>query len=201
MSEDAAAVRDVASRLSQLSQLFARFKASAQNAIATDPDRVGNHLLWQIITSGPMRSGELAELNQADPSTVSRQVANLVRDGLLERRADPDDGRAILLHATSSGRRRHRAHEASRDEHYRDMLADWPAADRRTFADLLDRFIHSFDDYKAVLLADITDRSRSRPESPAMQPPGARAGAPRPSTPSTSSSHQRPTVSAERETA
>ena len=44
-----------------------------------------------------MRAGALAECMQSDPSTVSRQVAALVKDGLLERRADPADGRASLL--------------------------------------------------------------------------------------------------------
>ncbi|MBB5957018.1 DNA-binding MarR family transcriptional regulator [Saccharothrix tamanrassetensis] len=46
---------------------------------------------------------ELARRTGLDPSTVSRAVAALVADGLVERRADPDDGRASVLVVTAAG--------------------------------------------------------------------------------------------------
>lgn len=158
-SEESPASRAVADRLAHLTQVFGRFKVSVHNATVADGDWSGNHLLLQILTRGPMRSSELAQYIHADPSTISRQVANLVRDGLLERRADPNDGRAILLHPTEAGRERQQAHLARRDVHYERMLAGWTTQEQKTFADLLARFTDSFESYKATLLADITDVS------------------------------------------
>src|SRR5687768_11565403 len=59
--------------------------------------------------------GEAAQALQLAPNTVSTLVGRLVEAGLLERRADPADGRAARLRVTSSGAarvrrwRRHRA--------------------------------------------------------------------------------------------
>ncbi|GAA1584067.1 MarR family winged helix-turn-helix transcriptional regulator [Actinoplanes couchii] len=46
---------------------------------------------------------ELASEHALDPSTISRSVAALTRAGLVERTADPLDGRASTLHVTESG--------------------------------------------------------------------------------------------------
>ena len=46
---------------------------------------------------------ELAASAGLDPSTVSRAVAALVANGLVERRADPADGRASILVVTERG--------------------------------------------------------------------------------------------------
>jgi len=46
---------------------------------------------------------ELAARSGLDPSTVSRTVATLVALGLIERRADPHDGRATVLALTGAG--------------------------------------------------------------------------------------------------
>jgi DNA-binding MarR family transcriptional regulator len=47
---------------------------------------------------------DLAERTRLDPSTVSRAVAALVTDGLVERQADPSDRRASQLTVTEAGR-------------------------------------------------------------------------------------------------
>jgi DNA-binding MarR family transcriptional regulator len=46
---------------------------------------------------------ELAARTGLDPSTISRAVASLVVNGLVERRADPADGRASVLVLTAAG--------------------------------------------------------------------------------------------------
>ena len=82
-----------------------------------------------------MRASALAECVQSDPSTVSRQVAALVTDGLLERRADPEDGRASLLVLTPSARTSSspsRTRSAAGTS--RTMLEDWSERDLRRFA-------------------------------------------------------------------
>jgi DNA-binding MarR family transcriptional regulator len=68
---------------------------------------------------------QLAVRAGLDPSTVSRAVAALVSHGLVERRADPDDGRASVLVTTDRGRS---ALADSRDRYdalMRRALADW----------------------------------------------------------------------------
>ena len=41
---------------------------------------------------------------QVHPASVTNAVARLERDGLLERRPHPDDGRAVVAHLTDRGR-------------------------------------------------------------------------------------------------
>ena len=80
-------------------------------------------------------SSALAEMLQADPSTVSRQVQTLVKDGFVERRADPEDGRAALLVVTKLGEQVYADHKLLRNEHYQLMLADWTEEECRLFAE------------------------------------------------------------------
>ena len=116
-------------------------------------------LLGWIVKEGPYRSAELAEAACLDPSTVSRQVAHLVEDGLIERGPDPADRRAALLQATDVGRRLWEQHLQRRAETFARIVEDWPAADVATLADLLARFNDSFARVRPQLLADIEARS------------------------------------------
>ncbi|MDZ3832471.1 MAG: MarR family transcriptional regulator [Sphingopyxis sp.] len=47
-----------------------------------------------------IRQGPLAELIEVEPITLSRMIDRLAEAGLVERRADPTDRRAWLLHLT-----------------------------------------------------------------------------------------------------
>ena len=85
--------------------------------------------LRTLALEGPLRSGALAELIQSDPSTVSRQVAAVVKDGLVERRADPDDGRASLLVLTAKGTELVEQQQATRRDWFARLLADWDEGD------------------------------------------------------------------------
>lgn len=49
-----------------------------------------------------IRQGPLADLIEVEPITLSRMVDRLAEAGLVERRADPTDRRAWLLHLTPS---------------------------------------------------------------------------------------------------
>lgn len=63
------------------------------------------YALETLAEHGPMRVSELAERLFLDKSTTSRVVGTLVRKKYVEQRADPADGRATTLSATSQGRR------------------------------------------------------------------------------------------------
>ena len=61
--------------------------------------------LIEIAVVGPLRLRNLASRMDTTPATASRAVDALEQLGLAERRADPDDGRAVLIAATPRGRR------------------------------------------------------------------------------------------------
>jgi DNA-binding MarR family transcriptional regulator len=63
----------------------------------------GVSALAEVVRSGPVRLGDLAARERVTAATLSRVVAGLVENGLVERTADPDDARAGLLTATPAG--------------------------------------------------------------------------------------------------
>lgn len=65
--------------------------SSAMSALAT------------VVGRGPVRLGELAEIEGVTPATLSRVVNVLEGHGFVERRTDPDDRRAAFLLATPAG--------------------------------------------------------------------------------------------------
>lgn len=126
--------------LTRLVRLIDR-KAAAHRAEHPDAVEPSTYLLLvHLVKGGPQRAVTLAESVHSDPSTVSRQVAQLVRLGLVERTADPEDGRATLLAATAEGHRVFRENHRTRTERIAALLSHWEPADRRRFAELLGRF-------------------------------------------------------------
>jgi DNA-binding MarR family transcriptional regulator len=128
---------------------------------AAKPDGIewaGSMLLFHLCKDGPQRSSALAAAVCVDPSTVSRQIADLVDLGLVERRADPHDGRATLLAATEAGEARHRLVHERRDRALAVMLADWSDSDVDALAGLLRRLNDTFVDHRASLVEAITQQ-------------------------------------------
>jgi DNA-binding MarR family transcriptional regulator len=111
-------------------------------------------LLATLNGLGECRSSGLAEAVLSDPSTVSRQVAGLVKDGLIERRSDPADGRASVLAVTEAGRELLRKRRRQRNEAIEEVFADWPEEDFKGFADLFERFVQDFERRVPALLTD-----------------------------------------------
>jgi len=101
----AATEEQLATEVSTLLRLIHPLKAAAarDGGGVLGPDRSAMLLLFPLM-DGPQRPGALAELSHADPSTISRQVAELVRRELVRREPDPSDGRASLLAITDAGR-------------------------------------------------------------------------------------------------
>jgi len=97
-------------------------------------------LLFPLRYRGPMRATDLAEIKQADPSTVSRQVAQLVKAGLARREADPGDGRASRLAITDAGLAAVGQLEEARQAWLRDVLGNWSPDQAATFAGLFAEF-------------------------------------------------------------
>ncbi|UDY34229.1 MarR family winged helix-turn-helix transcriptional regulator [Dermatobacter hominis] len=60
-------------------------------------------VMTSINRHGPLTLGALAEVERVAPPTISRVVAKLESDGLVERRTDPTDGRIVRVVVTDSG--------------------------------------------------------------------------------------------------
>ena len=63
-------------------------------------------LLGVVAAHGPMRPGHIAAKLSVDASVVSRQLAGLHRNGLVERGPDPADRRAELISLSPAGHER-----------------------------------------------------------------------------------------------
>jgi DNA-binding MarR family transcriptional regulator len=140
-----APVTEVADNFVALMRSFARTKARFMAAAEHNVEWSAQIILRQLANEGPMRASSLAECLHSDPSTVSRQVAALVKEGLVERRADPEDGRASILALTPKADSVIAKHEQLRVQHFAGMLSEWNDRDLRRFADLLRRFTHDFE--------------------------------------------------------
>jgi DNA-binding MarR family transcriptional regulator len=137
----------IAQQLIRLNRIRERTNAQTAAAAHGEIEVAAYGIIFRLLSDGPMRSGALAGALYSDASTISRQVAGLVRRGLIERRADPADGRASVLVVTEAGRelavqlRQHRIDVLDR------ILAGWDPDDRAQLGTLLRRFV---DDYEAA---------------------------------------------------
>jgi DNA-binding MarR family transcriptional regulator len=104
-----------------------------------DLDGSAYGLLALLQDLGPLRAGDLVARLGQDKSTVSRQVSRLVELGLVERTADPVDGRAQVLAPSPEGSARLERIRAARRSRWAADLSDWPTDDVATLAELLAR--------------------------------------------------------------
>lgn len=91
-------------------------------------------ILTHLAANGPMRGADLSDAFGMDKGGVSRQVQTLVDLGLVERKPDAEDRRAILLDATDEGRRRLQEVSRSRSDRFDERLAGWSDAELSAFA-------------------------------------------------------------------
>ncbi|HEY2042998.1 MAG TPA: MarR family transcriptional regulator, partial [Jatrophihabitans sp.] len=92
-------------------------------------DRMALMVLGTLSFCGPSRLTTVAERTGLDASTVSRQVADLEKAGLLAREADPDDKRAVLLQATRQGKQLMNQLTTGRRKRLERLLSDWSDQD------------------------------------------------------------------------
>jgi DNA-binding MarR family transcriptional regulator len=137
----AATEEQLATEVSTLLRLMHPVKAAAarEGGQGDGHDRSAMLLLFPLMQA-PQRPGALAELSHADPSTISRQVAELVRRGLVRREPDPSDGRASLLAITDAGREVCERVRKLRRELLASVVAGWTDDELGTLAALLGRF-------------------------------------------------------------
>ena len=101
-------------------------------------------VLHTLSRRGPCRLSDLVRTEQIKQPALTSAVAKLERDGLIERRPDPRDGRASMLSLTADGQsivgRRH----ADRVERLRSLIDRLSTADRTrllSIAGVLDQIV------------------------------------------------------------
>jgi DNA-binding MarR family transcriptional regulator len=95
---------------SYLPYLLNRAGARIAAAFGVEMRRLGASLqVWRVLAalreSDGRRMGDLSETTSIEVSTLTRLVDTMERDGLVERRRDRGDARAVALHVTAAGRR------------------------------------------------------------------------------------------------
>ncbi|GAA2464840.1 MarR family winged helix-turn-helix transcriptional regulator [Winogradskya humida] len=110
-------------------------------------DRAAYVILRLLKESGPQNISAVAHRLNLDGSTVTRQVGAMHRDALVERSADPDDGRGTVIAATAEGLAQVEAVSKARRELYDVVLKDWTGQERRDLATVLERFTRDMDSY------------------------------------------------------
>ena len=90
-----------------------------------------------VLGGGPRSLGELADIEQVRPPTMSRIVAGLESAGLARRRAT-EDGRRVRLEATARGTKILQEGRLRRVESLAQALSSLPEEDRQRLAELAD---------------------------------------------------------------
>ena len=96
------------------------------------------------------RMSELAEALRVEPSTATRAVQRLERTGLAERRPSTEDGRVVEVQLTTKGREIIDQLGRRRVELFTHILRSYSLDELPQFAEMLERFVHSVDDFVAA---------------------------------------------------
>jgi DNA-binding MarR family transcriptional regulator len=98
--------------------------------------------LARLERGGPATASELAKLEQISPQSMGATLAALEQRGLIERHADPDDGRRAVLSLTRAGRQARRSRTDARTGQIAEALAGFSRAELKQLmaaAPLLER--------------------------------------------------------------
>jgi DNA-binding MarR family transcriptional regulator len=90
--------------------------------------------LSSITQLGPVRSGDLARIESVTAPSMTRLIAGLEAEGLVQRTPDPIDGRAALLRATPAGEEAVLRTRAARSRKLAALLASLDGRDLETLA-------------------------------------------------------------------
>lgn len=126
---------EIAARLRLSATRLAR-RMRQEAATGLSPSQLS--ALAVVHARGPLTLGELAELEQVAPPTISKVVAKLEADGLLERRVDPTDKRVSLVRATEAGEQLHDESKRRRTTWLTGRIRELPAEEQARLAEALD---------------------------------------------------------------
>lgn len=141
MSESGSEDADALARLVfELTLLSRHFPASLLRRPGFRLDRSAYLILTRLEMAAPLSLRELSEAFQLDISTINRQVAAMLKQGLVERVPDPDGGIARKIRASAKGLELVAADREHSHEGIGAVVADWTVADITRLSGLISRF-------------------------------------------------------------
>jgi len=108
---------------------------------------------------GPARVSELADALGLDRTTVTRHLDKLERRGLIDRRPDERDRRAMHISLTPEAANHLDSMRAKNRQRIKRMCSDWTREERQSFANLLTKFAQN--SHTRFLEAPEKDRRRA----------------------------------------
>ncbi|MCH9817175.1 MAG: MarR family transcriptional regulator [Actinomycetia bacterium] len=87
-------------------------------------------VLGTLVRNGPMRPGELAAAERVRPPSMTRILAHLMDEGMIEKTQDPQDGRQVLIELTSAAAERIQSMRQRKDAYLTQALAQLSPQDR-----------------------------------------------------------------------
>jgi DNA-binding MarR family transcriptional regulator len=103
--------------------------------------------LWALMplahSKGPVSIGYLATMMGCGKSNATQIVDRLEADGLVQRVADPEDRRSVLVQLTDMGRQRQQATIAARERVSDALMAQFSDDERDLLMDYLQRIIEA----------------------------------------------------------
>lgn len=103
-------------------------------------DRSGFLILTRLDLGEPLSLKELSQALQLDISTINRQVAAVLKQGVVERVPDPEGGIARKIRMTPAGRAALDADRATRRNGIHTVVGDWDPADIAQLSRLVRKF-------------------------------------------------------------
>ncbi|MGY4099595.1 MarR family winged helix-turn-helix transcriptional regulator [Nocardia sp. R16R-3T] len=124
----------------ELTLLARHFPASLVRRRGFRLDRSAYLILTRLEMDAPLSLRELSQAFQLDISTINRQVAAMLKQGLVERVPDPDGGIARKIRASAKGLELVAADREQSHEGIGAVVADWAVADITQLSGLISRF-------------------------------------------------------------
>jgi DNA-binding MarR family transcriptional regulator len=106
--------------------------------------RAGVAILAALVQRGGLRLNALAELADAEPAIVTREMRLLTAQGFVRSQPDPSDGRARIVNITPAGKTAFTRYRDAIDEIIADTFSAWNAGDLATLRRLLRRVADDF---------------------------------------------------------
>jgi DNA-binding MarR family transcriptional regulator len=107
-------------------------------------------VLQALAASGLMTMGELATILRVRPPTASKTVSRLAAMHLVERHAQPDDGRVVRVKLTEEGQRKAAAIALLWDEVEKEFLGGFDGKERKRLRKLLRKAARNMADASGV---------------------------------------------------
>ena len=135
---------DIGELSSRLRLAIARSARRMRQEAGTDLSPSLTSALATIERHGPLTPSELAELERVQRPSATRIVSRLETEGLVDRAADPADGRSSLVSASARGRALLRRLRTRKNAYLARRIRDLPDRDVETLreaADVLERLL------------------------------------------------------------